>query len=92
MNDFIERVVIQLDAASETHDVIDTAARLAARAKAPLDGIFIEDEDLLGLAILPFARQVSLGAGSEPLTLEHVEGRALVAIPQLVDLIKEHCK
>ena len=26
------------------------------------------------------------------LSLEHVEGRALVAIPQVVDLIKEHCK
>jgi len=79
MNDFIERVVLQLDAASETHEVIDTAARLAARAKAPLDGIFIEDEDLLGLAILPFARHVSLGAGPEPLTLDHVESQLRVA-------------
>jgi hypothetical protein len=79
MNDFIARVVLQLDAASETHEVIDTAARLAARAKAPLDGIFIEDEDLLGLAILPFARHVSLGAGPEPLTLDHVEWQLRVA-------------
>jgi hypothetical protein len=79
VNDLIERVVIQLDAASETHDAIDTAARLAAHEQAPLQGIFVEDEDLLGLAILPFARQVSLGAGSEPLTLDHVEWQLRVA-------------
>jgi nucleotide-binding universal stress UspA family protein len=79
MSDLIERVVIQLDAASETRDAIDTAARLAAQAKALLLGIFVEDEDLLGLANLPFARQVSLDAGSEPLTLVHVEWHLRVA-------------
>src|SRR6266851_9513513 len=72
VNDFIERVVIQLDAASETRDAIDTAARLGARAQAPLHGIFVEDEDLLRLASLPFARQFTLGAAAEPLTTEHI--------------------
>ena len=43
----IERVVVTLDAASENRAAIETAARLAARAKAPLHGIFVEDEDLL---------------------------------------------
>jgi nucleotide-binding universal stress UspA family protein len=69
----IERVVVPLDAASENRTAIDTAARLAARAKAPLHGIFVEDEDLLHLAGLPFARQITLGADAEPLTTEHVE-------------------
>jgi len=69
----IERVVVPLDAASESHAAIDTAARLAARAKAPLHGVFVEDEDLLHLASLPFARQFSLGAGVEKLTQEAVE-------------------
>jgi nucleotide-binding universal stress UspA family protein len=69
----IERVVVPLDAASENRAVIDTAARLAARAKAPLHGIFVEDEDLLRLASLPFARQITLGAGAEPFTAEQVE-------------------
>lgn len=69
----IERVVVPLDAASENRIAIDTAARLAARAKAPLHGIFVEDEDLLHLAGLPFARQMTLGADAEPLTTEHVE-------------------
>jgi nucleotide-binding universal stress UspA family protein len=69
----IERVVAPLDAASENRAAIDTAARLAARAKAPLHGIFVEDEDLLRLASLPFARQITLGAGAEPFTAEQVE-------------------
>ena len=69
----IERVVVPLDAASENRTTIDTAARLASRAKAPLLGIFVEDEDLLRLASLPFARQITLGAGAEPFTAELVE-------------------
>jgi nucleotide-binding universal stress UspA family protein len=69
----IERIVLPLDAASETHTSIDTAVRLAARVKAPLHGVFVEDEDLLRLAGLPFARQVTLGTGSEPFTTETVE-------------------
>jgi nucleotide-binding universal stress UspA family protein len=69
----IDRIVVPLDATSEHHTAIDTAARLAARAKAPLHGVFVEDEDLLNLASLPFARQVTPGAGSEPFTTESIE-------------------
>jgi nucleotide-binding universal stress UspA family protein len=69
----IERVVVPLDAASESQTAIETAARLAARTKAPLHGVFVEDEDLLHLAGLPFARQVTLEAGAEPLTTEHLQ-------------------
>jgi hypothetical protein len=73
MTQGIKRVVVSLDAASETGTAIDTAARLAARWRVPLHGIFIEDQELIGLAGLPFARQVTLGTGLEPLTREHVE-------------------
>jgi hypothetical protein len=69
----IERVLVALDAASENAAVLDTAARLAARAKTPLHGIFVEDEDLLRLAALPFARQATLGAGAQPLGIEEIE-------------------
>jgi nucleotide-binding universal stress UspA family protein len=75
----IERVVVPLDAASEHRTAIETAARLAARAEAPLHGIFVEDEDLLRLASLPFARQFTLGAAAEPLTTEHIELHLQVA-------------
>ena len=73
MTQEIKRVIVQLDAASETGTAIDTAARLAARWRVSLHGVFIEDQELIGLAGLPFARQVTLGAGLEPLTKEHVE-------------------
>jgi hypothetical protein len=46
---------------------------LAAQWRVPLHGVFIEDEELIGLASLPFARQVTLGTGVEPLTKDHVE-------------------
>ena len=69
----IKRVVVPLDAASETRTAIDTAARLAARWRVPLHGVFIEDEELIGLAGLPFARQITLDAGVEPLTKDQVE-------------------
>ena len=68
----IDRVVVPLDAAAESRHAIETAARLAARAGAPLHGVFVEDEDLLRLASLPFARQFTLGAIAETLTTEHM--------------------
>ncbi|HEX5321506.1 MAG TPA: hypothetical protein VFW46_20280 [Stellaceae bacterium] len=68
----IERVVVPLDAASENRAAIDTAARLAHRWGARLHGVFVEDGDLLHLARLPFARQVSLGIGVETLTADQV--------------------
>ena len=73
MTQEIHRVIVPLDVASETGAAIDTAARLAARWRVSLHGVFIEDEELIGLASLPFARQVTLGAGVEPLTKDRVE-------------------
>jgi nucleotide-binding universal stress UspA family protein len=73
MTQEIKRVIVPLDASSETGTAIDTAVRLAARWQALLHGVFVEDEELIGLTGLPFARQVTLGAGREALTKEHVE-------------------
>jgi len=69
----IKRVVVSLDAISEADPAIDTAARLAARWRVPLHGVFVEDEELIGFAGLPFARQVTLATGLEPLTKDHIE-------------------
>src|SRR5207247_6701249 len=73
MTQRIRRIVVSFDAASETRIAIDTAARLAARWGVPLHGVFIEDEELIRLTGLPFARQVTLGTGPEALTRDHVE-------------------
>jgi hypothetical protein len=73
MTGAIERIVVALDAVSENRTAIGTAARLAARWQAHLHGIFVEDDDLIRLAHLPFARQVTLGLGVEPLNLHRAE-------------------
>jgi K+-sensing histidine kinase KdpD len=73
MKSGIERIFVSLDAVSENATAIDTAAHLAAHWKAHLHGVFVEDEDLLNLAGLPFARQITLHSGAEPLTAEEVE-------------------
>jgi len=49
----IKRVVVSLDAVSETAPAIETAARPAAHWHVPLHGVFVEDEELIGLAGLP---------------------------------------
>ncbi len=43
MKERIGRVVVPFDSASEMEVAIDTAARLAARWRVPLFGVFIED-------------------------------------------------
>lgn len=68
----IGRVVVALDATSENRTAIATAAQLAAHWKAHLHGVFVEDDDLIRLANLPFARQVTLGFGVEALNLQQV--------------------
>lgn len=72
MKEKIGRVVVPLDAASDNRAALDTAARLAARWHVPLHGVFVEDEELLGLAGLPFAAQVTR-RGREKLTRGDIE-------------------
>ena len=55
----MDRVVIALDACSVNERVIDIAAQFAADRQLELVGIFVEDDDLLRLSGLPFAREFS---------------------------------
>lgn len=52
------RIVIALDTASLVAPVIETGAALGAGMHAMLDALFVEDEQLLRLAALPFAREL----------------------------------
>jgi len=54
------RVVIGLDTSLVAREALSLAARLAASVDARLKGVFVEDENLLTLADLPFAREISL--------------------------------
>ena len=52
------RVLIALDASSSSLAVLEEAARLAVELRAELQGVFVEDINLLRLASLPFAREI----------------------------------
>lgn len=54
------RIVIGLDTNFTAQEALVLAARLAASVDARLKGVFVEDENLLSLCGLPFAREVSL--------------------------------
>lgn len=55
----IRRILVALDASPHSLAALRAAAALAARLNAELIGLFVEDINLLRLAELPFAREVS---------------------------------
>jgi hypothetical protein len=56
----VRRVVAALDAAAMPVQVLDTAAVLASALHAELVGLYVEDERVLRVAALPFARELGL--------------------------------
>lgn len=79
----VGRIVVALESGCENLRALEMAAELAARMRAELHGIFIDDIHLLTLAALPFARQTSLHSGAthpiDPGDLE-IELRALAGM------------
>lgn len=76
------QILVALDASPGSLAASSAAAGLAARLGAGLAGLFVEDEDLLRLAALPFAGVVRLPSGAhEPLDLARAESelRAVAA-------------
>ena len=72
----IRRILVALDASAGSLAALEGAALLAARLNAELLGLFVEDEDLLALAALPFAEEVEVhSAVTRPLTSEGMEQR-----------------
>lgn len=55
----IRRILIALDASASGLAALGTVVTLASRMEAELLGLFVEDVNLLRLASLPFAREVS---------------------------------
>jgi nucleotide-binding universal stress UspA family protein len=70
----IRRIAVTLDAFDLSIPALDQAARLAGRMGAQLEGIFVEDIDLLQLAELPFLYEVRRSSRSvalmNPLRME----------------------
>lgn len=59
----IHRLLVALDASPESLAVIEAVTDLAARMRADILGLFVEDADLLGLAGHPWVRGVSPRSG-----------------------------
>lgn len=53
------RIIVGLDTSLAARETLHLAVRLAASVDARLKGVFVEDENLLSLADLPFAREIS---------------------------------
>jgi nucleotide-binding universal stress UspA family protein len=76
------RIVVALESGCENRQALEVAADMAARMRAELHGIFVDDIHLLRLAALPFTRQTSLhSAGSLPIETNEIEAelRALAS-------------
>jgi nucleotide-binding universal stress UspA family protein len=68
------RILLALDASPHGQAAIDAAASLAADMRAELQGLFIEDINLLRLAGLPFTREVDeASAALRPLDVPAME-------------------
>jgi len=70
----MRRIAVMLDAFQVNATVLDQAARLAQRMGAQLEGIFVEDIELLQLAELPFLREVrAVSRSVEAMDLSRME-------------------
>lgn len=70
----IRRILIALDSSVSPPDTLEVAADLARRLRAELEGLFVEDNELLQLSALPFTSQVNLTTGGrQPLNTAELE-------------------
>ncbi len=68
----VRRILVALDASPHSLSALEAAAELAANLEAELEGLFVEDTNLLTLTQLPFARELSFFSG-DPRRLEAKE-------------------
>ena len=74
----LRHILVALDASAHSLAAVEAAADLAAAMKAEMDGLFVEDINLIRLASLPCTREVRHTASVASLDLEQME-RALKA-------------
>lgn len=59
-----KRILVSMDTSACGQAALDVAVRLAINCRAELHGLFVEDEDLVRLASLPFAREIEFSSAS----------------------------
>jgi nucleotide-binding universal stress UspA family protein len=58
------RIMVQMDTSSHCRDMLDAAIDIAARLQADLNGVFVEDRDLISVGRLDFVREFSLSSSA----------------------------
>jgi len=68
------RVVVTLETSAAGRSALEVAVRLATALNAELEGVFVEDTELLELAALPFLREIKAHSLSEErLSIERMQ-------------------
>ena len=87
----MRRIAVTLDACQVSSSTLEEAVLLAARMGAQLEGIFVEDIDLIQLAELPFMREVRSVSRSEiAINLTRMEQELRVLARRAERLLGEH--
>ena len=87
----MQRITITLDAFETSPRELERVARLAARLGAELEGVFVEDLDLIQLVGLPFLREVrSASLAVEALNLGRLEEELRVLARRAERTMAEH--
>lgn len=87
----MRRIAVTLDACQVSSSTLEEAVLLAARMGAQLEGIFVEDIDLIQLAELPFLREVrSVSRSENAINLTRMEQELRVLARRAERLLGEH--
>ncbi len=71
----IRRILVALDASPDSLAALEAAAKLARHLQAELVGLYVEDINVLRVAELPFARQVTFAGDVRPVKPGEVEAQ-----------------
>jgi uncharacterized protein (DUF2267 family) len=70
----IRSVLVALDDACSDYETMETAAQLAADLHAELQGLYVEDVNVLRMAALPFTEEITAASGiARPIDAESME-------------------
>ncbi|MBN1249234.1 MAG: universal stress protein [Anaerolineae bacterium] len=85
----IHRILVAVDASPHSRAALEAAVEMAARFRAELLGLFVEDIDLLRAAALPFTRELgSYSARLRHMSAEQVERHFRARVRQIERLFR----
>ncbi len=64
-HEHVRRILVALDASEHSLAALEAAAQMAARLQAELEGLYVEDTELLRAAAFPFAQELSSYGGRQ---------------------------